>query len=553
MADDLDAELLGLVGDDSADEGESDAQSEVQGVEPQEEETVQETIEVAKSTPKLTRGIAQKVKGRAKRGKAKPSIEAELLDLDNGSASPSGSAEPLSERDMSATSPSPDMDEPLYPLEGKYRDAADRKAILGLSEVEREEILAERAQRELKKKQDMQLRRVLAAKASAATSQKRKAADEDSARRTRPKTERGSTALDNYIRVREQKSERKFEKPVQTTRPTPLSSPDRVSEPRSDYGDEPAADFDDFRRCVLPRQSFNQNLFYPKFEETAIGCYVRMVMPPAKDGTAHYRIARIEGFVVDENNKYPFVNERGKRYTSDYHVVVSRGDWKRPWKMSGFSNSRITEKELDSYREEMRKARMRLPSKAFLGEKLQAIHDMRNMPNTNENINYKLRRQEAFERKHDAVYHASVKCKELEERRELAAEDEDWDLYNQLNEELKELQPKAQIATKKSAAMSHQDKMALLNARIRAENAEKVRNALLAEKQKQREARKKAAAAHAAKQKAEAEEAARKANGGVPGDEENKPKAPEAPKTTAKKKKMTEEEFFATYDFGIED
>ena len=132
-----------------------------------------------------------------------------VADRDSSSPSPA----PMSDNELDAPG-SPEEDAPLYSLEGKYHDAEDRENILRMPEIEREAILADRAQEVLKRQQDQQLKKALAAARSSAASKNKRSAkdadlDDDSGRRaTRPKAEKARNALDDYKRAREMKGDR---------------------------------------------------------------------------------------------------------------------------------------------------------------------------------------------------------------------------------------------------------------------------------------------------------------------------------------------------------
>lgn len=205
-----------------------------------------------------------------------------------------------------------DDDAPLYPLEGKFLSSSDRVHVMSLPEIERESILAERAEEVSRRQQDLQLRKQLQRSQAAANKHKRKAAAaelEDGTRRsTRPKTEKAS-ALDNYRRAREQKgAERRELESVRDRRDerSPSSASDRDAdgesevewaEPPSDRRrDEPPAELRDFERCRLGRSNFSKVCFYPGFEDAIRGCFTRVSIGLNREtGQNQYRMTQIRG------------------------------------------------------------------------------------------------------------------------------------------------------------------------------------------------------------------------------------------------------------------
>lgn len=207
---------------------------------------------------------------------------------------------------------------PLYPLEGKFLSSEDRRRILALPEIERESILAGRAQEEIERRQDIELKKAFAvSEAAASKQQKRKAAaadlDDASTRKSsRAKTEKsGRSALDDYKKAREAKgAERtsRFDVGGRSGRRSrsATSASDRDADGESEVEwaepasktrrDEPPADLKDFDRCRIGRTAFAKICFYPNFEETMKGCFARVSIGPSREtGQNMYRMTQIKG------------------------------------------------------------------------------------------------------------------------------------------------------------------------------------------------------------------------------------------------------------------
>ena len=231
---------------------------------------------------------------------------------------------------MSESSPEPDApgtpdidDGPLYPLEGRFTSARDREDILALPEIERESILAERAQEVLKRQQDLQLKKALAA-AQAANKHKRKAAaadlDDGSVRKSsRPKTEKaGRSALDDYKKAREAKGaertsridgarhgrrdDRRSQSSVSDRDADGESEVEWADQPASsdhrlrDHRDEQLPDLKHFERCRVGRSNFAKVCSYPNFEATMKGCFCRVSIGVNREtGMNMYRMTQIKG------------------------------------------------------------------------------------------------------------------------------------------------------------------------------------------------------------------------------------------------------------------
>jgi RNA polymerase-associated protein RTF1 len=224
-----------------------------------------------------------------------------------------------------------------YPLEGKYRNETDRAELLGMSEIKREGILAERATVIEREQQNLALRRLLRQKekdsGKAEKKQRRTAADfmddEDKTRKsTREKKTLGgrregevSEKMQEYKRQREQRginnekrrldddgrrgakkrgrrdgsdgysdADASGESDVEWDDPKPASPPS---------GSRPAS-LSDLNHVLVARKHAAQFCFYPNFEQLITGCFARVtvgVHPVTKQND--YRMAKINGECSD--------------------------------------------------------------------------------------------------------------------------------------------------------------------------------------------------------------------------------------------------------------
>ena len=217
---------------------------------------------------------------------------------------------------------------PLFPYEKLYYSAKDKSDIMAMPEIQREEVLSERAQEVDRYNQDLALRRLLAARereaARKATKSKRRASAagiEDSQRKSsRQKTTLGgrkvgeaSDAIEAYKRQREQKGKRdeRRHKNVSSRdqrRSGKVSDEDAESEVEWDDRkpspspprDEPPVEFDDIHRARVGRSNFAQVCFYPRFNEAISGCFARVNIGPNRDtGQNEYRLCVIKSMSGD--------------------------------------------------------------------------------------------------------------------------------------------------------------------------------------------------------------------------------------------------------------
>ena len=242
----------------------------------------------------------------------------------------------MSESDSDVSPASPiDDDGSMFPLENRFHSQKDKDYIMSLSEVQRESILAERAQILERKLQDQHLRRLLQARGNAEKTddkKKRKAGSADledgNRKSSRQKTTLGgrkvgetSDAIEAYKRQREQKGardeQRRREGEARKDRKIRGSIEDAFSdadaEGESDvewdnakpkasspgFRDAQPAGQIDYEHVRVGRDNFAKYCFYPGFEEAIKNCYVRVCIGPDKNtGENVYRMTQVKGMLI---------------------------------------------------------------------------------------------------------------------------------------------------------------------------------------------------------------------------------------------------------------
>ncbi len=237
-----------------------------------------------------------------------------------------------SESDSDAGPATMHDDADRYPLEGKFMSQADKAEIMAMPEINREELLAERAQQVERDRQNRALRQLLHAREAGQKKldKKRKAgtADlEESHRKTsRQRTKLGggrvgeaSSGIDNLKRARAAKDDRQRRRQEDRERHGDRNdhagySSDIDAEGESDleWGegkkgraspspevrDVLPADLRDIERIRVGRSRFAQVCFYPGFDEAISGCYARIsIGVDQATGQNIYRMAVIKGML----------------------------------------------------------------------------------------------------------------------------------------------------------------------------------------------------------------------------------------------------------------
>lgn len=225
-----------------------------------------------------------------------------------------------------------DDDGDRYPLEGKFRNSADKTEIMAMPEIKREELLADRAQEVERDRQNRALRQLLNAREADAKKQdkKRKAGavdlEENQRKTSRQRTKLGggkvgeaSTGIDSLKRARAEKNDRQRRrdedkernKDRRAIRDDEYSDADadgdsevEWDDPKAknktskspDYRDAEPAGLHDVERVRVGRSRFAMVCFYPGFDEAITGCFVRISVGIDKEsGQNIYRMALIKG------------------------------------------------------------------------------------------------------------------------------------------------------------------------------------------------------------------------------------------------------------------
>ena len=215
-------------------------------------------------------------------------------------------------------------DRTMYPIEGKFTSQKDKKHIMSLPELERESILAERAQENDRRLQDMHLRRLYEMRAQAeradrSSPSKRKAEpheEENPRKSSRTKTRLdglkaggANEALGDYKRRRDEKAmrgkarlsdrhdrHRSSISPSSDEGETDGEGPSQRSQEvdrRVEDGPPGLYEYDYLR---ISRSALEKTCFYPDFEEKFVDYVVRVCLgQDHRTGESVYRIALIKG------------------------------------------------------------------------------------------------------------------------------------------------------------------------------------------------------------------------------------------------------------------
>ncbi|KAH7350812.1 hypothetical protein BKA65DRAFT_499052 [Rhexocercosporidium sp. MPI-PUGE-AT-0058] len=407
-----------------------------------------------------------------------------------------------------------------YPLEGKFINSSDKARILDMNEIEREQVLAERAQEIERDRQNRALRQLLKSRETENKQNKKRKAgatdlQEDPRKTQRQRTKLGggkvgeaSTGIDSLKRARAEKNDRQRRREEDKERNKGRSTArDSYSDADADgdsevewddgksknkkskspdYRDAEPASLADIQKVRVGRTRFAQVCFYPGFDEAISGCFVRISIGMDKEtGQNIYRMGIIKGFV--EDRPYAIESATGKHFKTTQYVRAAHGKAERNWPFISCSDSGFTEGEWNRFKVTCQAEGVALPTKPKLNQKMADINNLINRSWTEAELQEKLTKSGALVQKFIPIERNRLNglIKEAKARGDTAKEEE-------LRKELDALDgPKLAYSTslqpspKKSTTapgMSQQERLAILNRQNRRKNAEEVRQAQINER-----------------------------------------------------------------------
>jgi RNA polymerase-associated protein RTF1 len=204
-----------------------------------------------------------------------------------------------------------------YPLEGKYVDESDKRRIMGMSQLEREEILGQRAEETSKAHFQAEL---LSRRAAMENNRKRKADSDEPGdgmhRNSRPKVQpKKNDKLEAYKQAREQRGQQRQRQDDRRNGHRRSSSGDRDrgsdrdadgesdvewdERPPEKAREEQPASLRDFESVRVGRGFFSEVCFYPGFEEAMTGTFGRVGVGQDPQRRTLYKMAQIKGRLLN--------------------------------------------------------------------------------------------------------------------------------------------------------------------------------------------------------------------------------------------------------------
>ncbi|KAF8960863.1 hypothetical protein BDZ97DRAFT_1273077 [Flammula alnicola] len=409
-----------------------------------------------------------------------------------------------------------EMEDP-YPLEGKYRDEADKRELLAMTEFQREQILEERSG----ERQRIQNAKMLA---DLVRQQQRGGAigADDSVSRAakRQHTARGATKekahkLDELKAKRKAKDDKKRSKgnasPSQRDRSSSPQDMD-ISDSESEDGQitkydqeeerimnltsgydshkkgrsgakddaaEEACTMAALEGCRLTRDAIAKHCIKPWFQDYVTGAWVRYLIGQEPTGAPVYRICQVHNLASDFVKPYKVDNK-----TINQAFELKHGKSIKIFNMDKVSNGPFLEKEYDRLAKTCATEDVKLPTKQALETKVAQMQKLVTQPMTEKDITAMLQRKSQLQAKNTTL--STVDRSMLNQQRTLALRRQDYDEVAEIDAKL------AADAAKmhEPAKAEPMDLLAKVNERNRKANMEAVRKAELEGAERKRRERK---------------------------------------------------------------
>ncbi|KAI9483066.1 MAG: hypothetical protein EXX96DRAFT_519096 [Benjaminiella poitrasii] len=320
-----------------------------------------------------------------------------------------------------------------------YKDEEDRKRLQALPEVERERILAERSEERQRNLERLEVRKLL-----------KDGRREDATRRsTRSKGSGTASALSELARRREEKNKSKSKRHRKET-PSPERKRVRRYGDQSDYehsddeynesedesekkAKKRAPSFEELQTICITRNILEKWLFAPFFENTIIGCFVRIFIgPDPQKKTPVYRLCEIID-VVPWHKSYKVTENTW----SNKALKIKHGKAEKDFTMDIISNQPITQHEYSRLLATLESDRVRIPSLDQVERKAEDLKQAREYVLNDHEVNEMIEKKRAVK---GASVNAAMEKAQLLARLEHAKAYNETEKVLKLTRELKELE-----------------------------------------------------------------------------------------------------------------
>lgn len=395
-----------------------------------------------------------------------------------------------------------------YPLEGKYKDEDDRDELLELDEMEREQILFERTQEMEKYNERKYLaQRMKQQKQTEKLKQRQLEGKKTrSSNRTKTTTSAKSSKLDKLSELRKQREQKTSrsrrrdedfsgdeDEDEEEEEEDEGIEEDEDEDEENDYEDGEVvwgsgkskskfktksyeiAKYEDIIKIKIGRSILHKYCFYSDFNDTIVDTYGKINLGvDKKTKRPIYRMVQIIDIKNRPNKPY---NLPG--FKTDIYLLVSQNkNQQKEFPISIFSDSPISPEEFERYKFELSKTNEEFPYVDDVNEKYEQLQHLINRGVSDKDVNEIIERKKKLKgniQAYDAVFE---KAKILD-KLTIAQQQNNAELVNKLNEELRNLEDVLINQTQQNAFSKSLSTMSKVNERNRKLNQENIRKAEL--------------------------------------------------------------------------
>lgn len=340
-----------------------------------------------------------------------------------------------------------------YPLEGKYRDEADRDLLLDMDEIEREQTLFERSQEMDRYNEKKYLQQRM--------KQQRQQGVEKKTRSSNRNIEKSSTKTSKLDKLSELRKQRE-KKSRRAEADDYQDDEEEEEEPEEDdqydpddikgYGDEDVvwgsgksrfkpksfekATARHINNIRVGRSFLQKYLYYRDFAEVVENTFGKInVGVDRRTRRPIYRAVQIDQVVSHPHKQYKLAENR----TDIYLLVSQNKNQRKEFPLNIFSDNDITDEEFERYLAELAKTNEQAPYVDEVNEKAEQLHKLMSSGLTSKDIDEMVERKKELSggiRSYDAVYQKSKVMDELR----VAKQENDTSKVKELSEKLKQLE-----------------------------------------------------------------------------------------------------------------
>ncbi|CAX40619.1 subunit of the RNA polymerase II-associated Paf1 complex, putative [Candida dubliniensis CD36] len=386
-----------------------------------------------------------------------------------------------------------------YPLEGKYKDEADREALDNMDEMEREQILFDRMQEMDKYRERKYLQERM-------KQQKNAGRIEPTRSSGRTKTGIKPAKKDKLSELRKQRAQHSIRKSRRETDyvegsedEEPEEEDDDEEEEEEGFEDDYYDDYDgavtwggaskvkkkrstesakleDINRIKVGRTILTQYCFHSGFEDTILDTYGRINLGMDKSTRQPiYRMVKI----IDVKSRPERAYKLGRSSFDIYLIVSQNKRQTKDFPMSIFSDSPITQDEFDRYLKELNKTDEVIDFLDDVNLKFDELTKFYSKGLTDKDINAMIAKKQKIQEKKGniSMYDAVNRKTNLLDRLKIAKQQGNLEKVQEIIKKLKEIDEILESQTSHQPTSESLNTMTLVNERNRKLNSTNIRKA----------------------------------------------------------------------------